>query len=266
MHKNIYKLFYKDYFHRVDFSYLFESDSTRRKGIEDKNKIVISDMNNEILNSTLFVIPPCKRVNAPMVMKVHYPGLITGVGITHEANIEGEFKLGMHFDYTYGMPVVYGSSVKGVLRSVFRDEVYIQSLINRISKKNIDVKELFEDIFEGNERDPEHDDVVEHIKAYKSKSIYKRDLFFDAVIIKPDSNGHILETDYITPHKNPLKNPVPISFVKIASGCNIEFRFRLVDSILTRQEKYSLFLLILQEFGVGAKTNVGYGNMQMIYS
>ena len=40
--------------------------------------------------------------NAAFNMKIAYPGLVTGIGINHEASIEGEFKLGMHFDYTYG--------------------------------------------------------------------------------------------------------------------------------------------------------------------
>ena len=130
-----------------------------------------------------------------------------------------------------------------------------------IEDKTIEVKDLIKDIFDGQERDPENDDPIKGTIAYKNKSIYKRDIFFDAVIISPDSTGHILASDYITPHKNPLRDPVPISFIKIASGCTMELRFRLVNSIITNAEKLALFLKILQDSGIGAKTNVGYGQL-----
>lgn len=254
MNKNLYKLFYRDYYSQINFSYLF---SNTREVIE-KNQTQIAAKKEELLGVTLAIIPKCKRANVQVPIQVQYPGLITGSGITHEASIEGEFKLGIHLDYTYGMPVIYGSSIKGVLRSAFvNDPDYIQSLLGR----TINVNDLIKDIFDGQERDPENDDPIRRTIAYKNKSIYKRDIFFDAVIISPDSAGHILASDYITPHKNPLRDPVPISFIKIASGCTIELRFRLVNSIITNAEKLALFLKILQDSGVGAKTNVGYGQL-----
>ena len=161
------------------------------------------------------------------------------------------------------MPVIYGSSIKGVLRSAFvNDPDYIQSLLDEIIEdKTIEVKDLIKDIFDGQERDPENDDPIKGTIPYKNKSIFKRDIFFDAVIISPDSTGHILASDYITPHKNPLRDPVPISFIKIASGCTMELRFRLVNSIITNAEKLALFLKILQDSGIVANTNVGYGQL-----
>lgn len=253
MNKNIYKLFYKDYYSQINFSYLFSNS----REIMRNNQAQIVAKNKELLEVPLVIIPECKRANAKVPIQVQYPGLITGSGITHEASIEGEFKLGIHLDYTYGMPVIYGSSIKGILCSAFNDHDYIQSLLN----KEIDVEDLAKDIFEGQELDLENKDPIRGTKVYKDKSIYKRDIFFDAVIISPDSTGHILASDYITPHKNPLRDPVPISFIKIASGCTIEFRFRLVNSMITNAEKLALFLQILQDSGVGAKTNVGYGQL-----
>ena len=259
MNKNLYKLFYRDYYSQVNFSYLF---SNNREVIEN-NQAQIAAKNEELLEAPLAIIPKCKRTNVQVPIQVQYPGLITGSGITHETSIEGEFKLGIHLDCTYGMPVIYGSSIKGVLRSAFvNDPDYIQSLLDEIVEdKTIEVKDLIKDIFDGQERDPENDDPIKGTIAYKNKSIYKRDIFFDAVIISPDSTGHILASDYITPHKNPLRDPVPISFIKIASGCTMELRFRLVNSIITNAEKLALFLKILQDSGIGAKTNVGYGQL-----
>jgi CRISPR-associated protein Cmr6 len=77
-----------------------------------------------------------------------------------------------------------------------------------------------------------------------------------------------LEDDSITPHKDgPLRNPTPITMLKIAPGCEIEFRFRLVDSVVDgkvfkKEDKLKLFENILKTVGVGAKTNVGYGQLE----
>lgn len=56
-----------------------------------------------------------------------YPGLITGIGVSHQTTLKWmdkndqipEFKLGITFDYTTGLPIIPGSSIKGVLRSFF---------------------------------------------------------------------------------------------------------------------------------------------------
>ena len=184
-------------------------------------------------------------------LEVSYPGLITGIGIDHEVKIEGEFKLGVHFDWTYGMPVVYGSSVKGVLKSYFKD---------------------FYTPKEGQQ--PTAEDAIEDIFNGGKKSIYNRDIFFDAVIIQPDKKGRILCSDSITPHgDSPLKNPVPITFLKIAPGCKLEFRFKLVPTEIVKdgktlkisaQEKLDIFEEILTTVGIGAKTNVGYGQLKSV--
>lgn len=68
-------------------------------------------------------------INKSFTLSVCYPGLVTGVGIGHEAKIEEEFKLGIHLDYTTGLPVIYGSSVKGVLRSAFEVENLMEVLL-----------------------------------------------------------------------------------------------------------------------------------------
>lgn len=97
-----------------------------------------------------------------------------------------------------------------------------------------------------------------------SRSAYHRDIFFDAIVADVNENGLFLASDSITPHgSNPLQNPIPITFVRIASGCNIRFRFRLVDTdSMTVNDKQVLFKAILMTFGVGAKTNVGYGRLE----
>lgn len=261
---NLYKLFYKDYFQSVDFSYLLSNiNDDRRKEIVKGNERIIADHNKQILDCPLTYIPPCKRANVALELKVMYPGLITGSGINHEANIEGEFKLGIHLEYTSGMPVIYGSSIKGICRAAFKDADYIQKILKQRGIKAVDVEDLEKDIFDGLIYEPQGSDNLQGSKIYKLKSIYQRDIFFDAVIKAPDSEGRIVCSDYITPHyKDVLKDPVPLGFIKIAPGCTMEFRFRLIDSLISKEEKFDLLYTILHDFGVGAKSSVGYGYLK----
>ena len=113
---NIGWMFYKDYFKGIDFSYV-----SGNKNVEDKNAETIARKNFQIIEKTSLkkIEDELGDKEQNIDLEVVYPGLITGIGITHEAGVEGEFKLGLHFDYTYGMPIIHGSSVKGLLRSVF---------------------------------------------------------------------------------------------------------------------------------------------------
>jgi len=71
-----------------------------------------------------------------------YPGLLIGAGYSHPALKEikksdrdevGDFQLGFFFDHTTGLPVIPGSSVKGVLKSVFPKKV------SAIEMKNLNI-------------------------------------------------------------------------------------------------------------------------------
>lgn len=260
MGRNLHQYYYKDYFGEKPEEILDPRDNQNRRRIhaslnwEDtkckENPLILKERNKRLIERGLLkVIQNPVDTKDTFQLEIIYPGLVTGIGINHEATIEGEFKLGVHFDWTYGMPVVYGSSVKGVLKSYFK-EFYNP---NENQPRKEDVEDVIKDIFEG-----------------KGKSIYNRDIFFDAVIVEASKkgNGPILCSDSITPHgDNPLKNPVPITFLKIAPGCKIEFRFKLVDTeidgkILSTNDKLNIFKEILTTVGVGAKTNVGYGQLK----
>ncbi len=266
---NLHKFYYRDYFDldkqrrsnkKSKFEYIFDDKPKGDKSLVAENNKTLTSPSLSDDNHTPFIIenPAANRNDSISNFIVAYPGLVTGIGINHEAKIEGEFKLGVHFDYTWGMPVVYGSSVKGVLRAYFED-FYQEDQAKPRSK------DLFDDIFEGRDVAKEHQ-LKDNKKYYKS--IYNRDIFFDAVIVRADKKGRILCSDSITPHgENPLKNPTPLTFLKIAPGCTMEFRFKLVDSEIdgkkfTADQKKYLFEEIIQTVGIGAKTNVGYGQFQ----
>lgn len=276
MIQNIGKLFYKDYYKDIYFEYVLDRT---KEGSQDGN---IARMNDKIKKSGLV------RISNPLAnyhfqAKVAYPGLVTGTGITHDSKkLAGGYNLGMHFDYTFGMPNIYGSSVKGVLRDYFKQArvktmqpdgtetiSFDDDLLAPIAQRGIDIDELFEDIFNGKILKEDADGK----SIYVNKSIYKRDVFYDAVIVEAykDKKGieHIVDDDSITPHKDgPLKDPVPITMLKIAPGCIIEFRFHLNDftshkgQIFKAEEKLKLFKNILEIVGIGAKTNVGYGQLE----
>lgn len=265
---NLHKFYYKDYFdldkqrrsnEKSKFEYIFDPNPKGDKSlVAEQNKLLTGSSFSDDNHIPFIVENPAANKNDSIIHDIAYPGLVTGIGINHEAKIEGEFKLGVHFDYTWGMPVVYGSSVKGVLRAYFED--FYQE-----DQAKPKAKDLFNDIFEGRDVAKEHQ-LKDNKKYYKS--IYNRDIFFDAVITEADSKGRILCSDSITPHgDNPLKNPTPLTFLKIASGSTMKFRFKLVDSeidgkVFTAAQKKALFEEILKTVGIGAKTNVGYGQFQ----
>lgn len=209
-----------------------------------------------------------------------YPGLVCGIGYEHMIGFVGEFKLGFSFDHTTGLPYIPGSSVKGLLRSAFHHPGYLTEIIedwlngpnetvledNKLTKDSIhDInwRVLEKSIFEG--MNSSGDPV---------KNKYDKDIFFDAFIktTNEKNKGKFLADDYITSHQNkkdkslsPFTEPNPVRFIKVCSGVRFHFQFFLHDTFLTEDLKFTaemkekLFRQILLDFGIGAKTNVGYG-------
>lgn len=190
-------------------------------------------------------------------LKVIYPGLLIGIGNCHEKagpEDKGAIELGFTFDYVTGLPYIPGSSVKGVLRSAFNKPEYIKELLGFDETNDFNVEALEKSIFGEKQRGS-------YISSPK-----KRDIFFDA-IIKSDqilSKG-IMGLDNITPHRQDkilleLAEPKPLTLVKVRPGVVFEFRFLLKESGgISIEEKLTLFKDILKDLGIGAKTNVGYG-------
>lgn len=180
--------------------------------------------------------------------KTCYPGLLIGSGNVHGVSVENDIQIGFTFDYVTGQPYIPGSSVKGIIKSYFKKPGVVNSILNKeFSEKQI--KDLVESIFEDGE---------------------DNDIFLDAVIKHGNSDGLIMGKDYLAPHSGPTKEPVPLMFVKVIPDVVFEFRFILKDSkvdgevVLSVADKKKLFSEIIETFGVGAKTNVGYGSMKVI--
>lgn len=218
-------------------------------------------------------------------LKTTYPGLLCGSGYTHDSNAKGDIKIGFYFDHTTGQPVIPGSSIKGVLKSVFENEKdqtdqtsldTIKFILEEVKKKCTDEqnKNAWENILK--------DIDIEGLKRLKEgifgqQDAEGKDLFFDAVINieKTGKSKKFLASDFITHHPDPLKNPTPLMFIKVLPGITFEFRFKLTDSTieiksndgvrkisLNANQKAQFFQEIILTLGVGAKTNVGYGQFE----
>jgi CRISPR-associated protein Cmr6 len=189
--------------------------------------------------------------DSSVCLRTTYPGLLIGLGNAHNAK-EGikdgedgdEIKLGFTLDYVTGLPMIPGSTVKGVLRSAFtRHPEYVANEVLQCSESAISSIE----------------------KAIFSEGSTKV-AFFDAVPIAPGKCGRLFGLDNITPHPDPLKGPNPLTMLKVIPNVVFLFRFgfdRWDDSIgVSRERLKDAFKEIFIALGVGAKTNVGYGAME----
>ncbi len=253
-YENIGLLFNKHYFKNLNFRGQFDN-STNQEELKRLNKILLASIFNDAN------IPEIGGNLDNFKLTTTYPGLFTGSGYAHESSVVGEFKLGFFFDYTSGMPCIAGSSVKGVVHSVFpckkedreiqdSKKEYLRDILAEINSKlkKIDISKLEENLF-NNEK----------------ASVYEKDIFFDAFPIS--QKGKFLGNDYITPHKDALKNPIPLQFLKVMPQVEFQFNFKLNDATIdgieiSTKEKESFFRKILLDFGIGAKTNVGYGQLE----
>lgn len=200
-------------------------------------------------------------------MRVQTPGLLIGSGLAHGLpGSEEDVKTGLQFDYTSGLPVIPGSSVKGVIRSAFPTIVADAGKLNYI-------KSLIADIPEFSALGLEDNDILE----LGNQMFNHGDIFADALLVGYGTRmkqqgpvNQVLAEDYITPHiGGPLAQPIPIKIVKVAPGVTFAFCYKFnVTKInskeVTAKMKESLCTAILQDLGIGAKTNVGYGVLKKI--
>lgn len=225
-----------------------EKDNVESVTFDDKNAEILKykfDIQNAQLNKLKKNIQNCSSFSLSTV----YPGLLIGAGNPHGISSKTVIKSGFSFDYVSGIPVIPGSSVKGVLRSYFPEEKKENNsereklILELTKKKSLNMEELVDDIFGGS------------------------DIFLDAYPVIEEGKERILKLDNITPHKSPVEDPNPITILKVRPNIQYEFLFILKDYTpskseedgLTAKEKLELFRNLLLLGGAGAKTNVGFG-------
>ncbi len=172
--------------------------------------------------------------------------LLFGVGYSHPLEI------GFSFDWTTGLPIIPGSSIKGVALS-FAQQCHPD-------------KKRKDEWWEGTGN-----------PIFGTKDSEGKLIFLPAYPCL-DGTKPFLELDVMTPHykdyyDNPTKNPpadwynpVPLHFLTVPAG--IKYCFRLADRLnlgwkepdsdLLKKAK-QLLSSALKEQGVGAKTSVDYG-------
>lgn len=265
--KNLNLLFNKSYFDGIE-----ASDFSDR--LKERNQQIYGALFSkaDYLELEAGISPMEQRFR----MKTSYPGLLVGTGYAHEAEKGSNdcIKLGFSFDYVTGQPYVPGSSVKGMLKSCFQPDV-VGGVLGEIQENAQDYKIPKEDLLTQNQIAT----LTNKLEDLKTDIFDGRDVFFDAVLysggrINSESlgekkKGNVMALDYITPHGEATKNPTPLMMVKVLPDVIFEFRFRLSDSIVegitvSAQQKIALFRTLLELFGVGAKTNVGYGVLTYI--
>lgn len=208
-------------------------------------------------------------------MKVQALGLLIGSGLAHGLpDSEEDVKTGLQFDYTSGLPVIPGSSVKGVIRSAFPTIKEDKEQSNEADAEKLNyIKSLIADIPEFSALGLEDKDILE----LGNQMFNHGDIFADALLVgygtRMKQHGtvkQVLAEDYITPHTGgPLAQPIPIKIVKVAPGVTFAFCFKFNETkigakVLSASMKKALCAAILQDLGVGAKTNVGYGVLKRI--
>lgn len=236
------------YFNSANMNYIFNVEY-----FENAKDSMINKLNKDIEN---FEFPKINMFEELMDAKEYksfilyttYPGLLMGSGNLHDISCKGAFKLGFSFDYVNGLSYLAGSSLKGILRSVFPEQQkedkkeycsYLNGLIGGNEKSEQELIELEHEIFD-------YADVF--LGAYPDNKVNNESVY--------------LASDFITPHK-PLKNPNPISFVKIKPGIGFKFHFLLKDGHnMSAEDKCYLFKRLILDLGVGAKTNIGYGKFE----
>lgn len=208
-------------------------------------------------------------------MRVQAPGLLIGSGLAHGLpGSEEDVKTGLQFDYTSGLPVIPGSSVKGVIRSAFPTIKEDKGQPNEADDEKLNyIRSLIADIPEFSALRLEDKDILE----LGNQMFNYGDIFADALLVGYGTRmkqrkpvNQVLAEDYITPHTGgPLAQPVPIKIVKVAPGVTFAFCFKFSETkigakVVSASMKKALCTAILQNLGVGAKTNVGYGVLKEV--
>lgn len=188
-----------------------------------------------------------------------YPGLLIGTGYPHNGlnGANNAIKIGFFFDYVTGIPVIPGSSLKGVLRSYFPE-------LQKAGEKREARKKMLAEMTKLNLTEEEEWQKLE-------KNLFEeKDVFLGGFPVIPGNVGtKLLDSENITPHKDQFKNPNPLSLLKVRPDVTFEFLFLLNNyvaadgtTIMSAEDKKNLYEKLLLLGGIGAKTNVGFGQFK----
>lgn len=279
---NLGWLFYREYFRGFTYPEVPENDSQEKKKVNErtekffalKDRLLYDFELNKYADKTSYTRLPENRF-AGFELVTDYPGMLIGSGYTHDIAAVGATKMGFYFDHTTGLPTIPGSSVKGILRSAFpgRDREATRAENQQIAEgKMVYLKEVLTEA--GIDKATANDDFVIALEKQlfegtlpDGNQVPMPDRFVchDAVVV--GTNGGLMGPDFITPHKKPATGePNPIQLLKVLPGVRFRFTFQLPQVVIGETTISSVLLQklvkrVLLDLGVGAKTNVGYGQL-----
>jgi CRISPR-associated protein Cmr6 len=222
------------------------------------------EVKNKRLFDTAFHAPPIPPHSLSIPLVTTYPGLLVGLGYNHDVAPTAALNVGFSFDYTTGLPLLPGSSVKGILRSAFPGEDYKRAQAAKATNK----KNAAENDEQWYETVANHkaawlqrqlpacahlsdDYLKDYLRALENElfecfvphpkqagerlylPITLRAKCYDALITKA-KDGKILGPDAITPHHrhdgaggipDRYREPNPLSLLKVLPEVTFTFRF-----------------------------------------
>lgn len=180
------------------------------------------------------------------------------IGLGHPSVYETSITL----HHIYGVPYIPGSAIKGSFRSYIIEKFFNKKLTQYNNYDKFEQEVLFEtpwfvEIF-GNQ---EKQGKVIFFDAFSDDATIKKD------IMNPHYPDYYDEKNYPTDDQNPR----PINFLTVVGTFKFIFGIKKEIDITIDNNKQSILGFVkenlqksLQEFGIGAKTSVGYGYFDLI--
>jgi CRISPR-associated protein Cmr6 len=259
-------------FNEINFFYLFNMPHINEK-INEKMKIKLNEDIEKFVWDTHFIENINNRRNrtisylknlgfevySDIILKVSWR-LIIGLGASHPQ----ETSMTLH--HIYGIPYIPGSAIKGITRHwivlKFADDIAretkedFEKITDKISsaiESDYDINRQIDEI--------NFNDILDIFGTQKHEG---KIIFFDAfpienIKLKTDiMNPHY--PDYYTQNEPPTdwQSPRPIKFLTIDSNTEFQFYIAGKDKELLDKTK-KLLIEALKNYGIGAKTSLGYG-------
>jgi CRISPR-associated protein Cmr6 len=207
------------------------------------------------------------------------------------------FETSLTLHHIFGIPYIPASALKGVVRSVSFWEI-AKSQIEK--NQNLNIEEFLEEfqrkLYDDDISNSDTEEIIIHKILFGTQEFKGLLIFLDSYpeINKETNNFDIFELDVMTSHYQEYytktqtpgdwENPNPITFLTVKKGIPFEFNVlidkhrlqeieknkiipkNVIEKLKNYQElksKVKRWLeLALKEFGVGAKTRLGYGIFQ----
>ena len=275
---------------RVLFSKKINGRLTENAAADEnvRNRILGAQWDCSYYNALSFEKP---QSNAYFKLKLLYPGLYVGMGYSQGVSEKSDdrkedLKNGMSFDYTTGLPYIPGSEIKGMLRSSFINHpedtlAALKAVLKDALKSKTGITEI-----EKRKSETEIENLNEADLLALERVIFGNRIKRKPADQNPDEQGGVIfydafpiqgsmGMDSITSHHKKkgnkdsippeLQEPNPIKTLKVAAGSVFEFRFAIPDELkfgeysIRRVRVKELFLQLILDWGMGAKTKLGYG-------